>query len=576
MAATSGLDLREAVVFLAAVGLVVPVMHRLRLSTILGFLLVGLVLGPFGLGRLASHVPMLGYLVVDNLAGVHLFAELGVVMLLFMIGLELSPERLWAMRRLVFGLGASQVVVSGVVIGVIAWGFGNSTEAALILGACLALSSTAVVMQILTERGRLGTPVGRASFAVLLFQDLAVVPVLFLVGIVGTPGTEGVLGELALALGKAALALASILIVGRLVFRPLLRRVAATGSRELFLAVVLLVIIGAAAATEFAGLSLALGAFLAGLLLAETAYRHQIAVDLEPFKGLLLGVFFTSVGLGIDTLEILAEPVLLPLSVLGLIAIKATVLYGLARLWGEPHEVAVEMSVLLGQAGEFAFIVIGLAGGLGALPPDTAQFMLLVTGLGIAVTPLLALLGRHLGGRRGRQSAQAMQPDELPDLVDHVVIAGFGRVGRMIAAMLDGQRIPHVAIDAHADVVAALRAEGRAAFWGNAAHPDILGRLGIDRALALVVTMNDADATADVVRAARAHWPNLPIFARARDADHARMLIGCGATDVVPETVEASLQLSEAVLIGTGVPDEAARQIVADEREAQSAHLRST
>lgn len=575
MATPVGLDLREAVVFLGAVGLVVPVMHRLRLSPILGFLAVGLVLGPFGLGRVAGAGTPLGYLVIDNLAGVQVFAELGVMMLLFMIGLELSPERLWAMRRLVFGLGASQVVVTGVVIGLVAHAFGNAPQVSLVLGACLALSSTAVVMQILTERGRLGSPLGRASFAVLLFQDLAVVPVLFLVGVVGAPGAEGLLTGLGLALGKAALALAAILGVGRFAFRPLLARVAATGSRELFLAVVLLVIIGAAAATEAAGMSLALGAFLAGLLLAETPFRHQIAVDLEPFKGLLLGVFFTSVGLGIDTLEILAEPVLLPLSVVGLVLLKAMVLYGLARAWGEPHEVAIEMAVLLGQAGEFAFIVIGLALGLGLMPAETAQFMLLVTGLGMVATPALAALGQHLGGRRRQRSAMAMQPVEPQSYRDHVVIAGFGRVGRMVAQMLDGQRIDYVAIDAHADVVAALRAEGRAAYWGNAAHPEILARLGIGRAVALVVTMNDPQATAEVVRAARLGWAELPIYARARDAEHARVLIDCGATDVVPETVEASLQLGEAVLIGAGVPDEAARMLVADARETQSLALRS-
>ena len=330
-------------VFLVAAGVVVPLVHRLGIGPVLGFLVVGLVIGPFGLARWVEDLPWLAYAVIADLDGVRALAELGVVFLLFMIGLELSIDRLWAMRRSVFGLGGAQVVLTGAVIAAIASLFENSLPVALVLGAGLALSSTAIVMQLFAANRRLGTATGQTCFAVLLFQDLAVLPILFLVEAFGARTEGPVALAFATALGQAVLAIAVILIIGRLVIRPIFRFVGSGASREMFLAAVLLVIIGTAIATAHAGLSMALGAFLAGLLFAETEYRHEIAVDIEPFKGLLLGLFFVSVGMGIDLAQVAAKTLWLAASVIGLFLVKGAIFYGLARLAGRPRSVALEV-----------------------------------------------------------------------------------------------------------------------------------------------------------------------------------------------------------------------------------------
>ncbi|MCK5361947.1 MAG: cation:proton antiporter, partial [Gammaproteobacteria bacterium] len=370
------LRLQEAVVFLAAAGLVIPIAKRFDLSPVLGFLLVGLAVGPHGLARFAEQHEWLRHVLITDVAGVRALAELGVVFLLFMIGMELSLQRLWGMRRIVFGMGAAQIVVTGLVIGSIAWGFGNSLEASVILGSCLALSSTAIVMQLLTEQGRFGTVVGRGSFAVLLAQDIAVVPMLFVVGSLGARAGGSLITTLGLAIGGAVLTVLLILGVGRLVVRPMFRYVSSLHSPDLFMAATLLIIIATAAATHAAGLSAALGAFLAGLVFAETEFRHEIEVNIEPFKGLLLGLFFMSVGMIIDPSQILAEPLWIGLSVVGLFTIKALLTAGLARLFGFSRGQAIEMGLLLGQGGEFAFVVLGFATTFALVPEPTAQFML--------------------------------------------------------------------------------------------------------------------------------------------------------------------------------------------------------
>ena len=363
--------LREVILFLVVAGFAVPLLQR-RVSPVLGYLLIGGLIGPYGLGLMAEALPLAAFLVIDDLDGVRALAEIGVVFLLFAIGLELSLDRLWAMRRLVFGLGSAQILLTGVVIGGVAYVWGNSGPAALVLGACLALSSTAIVMQLLIEKSRLTTPVGRSAFSVLLMQDLAVVPILFIVGVLGTVSEgQGVLGGLALALGEAAITVVIIYAVGRLVLRPLFRATAQSGSREAFMAMILLIVLGTAAITGAVGLSMALGAFLAGLLIAETEYRHQVEVDIEPFKGLMLGLFFMSVGMGIDWRVLMETPLLIAASVIGLIAIKAVLNVSLFLLWKTPIHRAVEAGLLLAQAGEFAFIVVGLAMSLDLLPGST-------------------------------------------------------------------------------------------------------------------------------------------------------------------------------------------------------------
>lgn len=567
------LNLREVIVFLVAAGIVVPLVHRLKVSPVFGFLLVGLAIGPFGFARFSDAAPWLTYGAITDLEGVRPLAELGVVFLLFSIGLELSLKRLWAMRRLVFGLGGAQILLSGVVIAVIASLFDNPLTVTIILGAGLALSSTAIVMQLLAENRRLGTATGRTAFAILLCQDLAVLPVLFLVGAFAAQGEGSVVFAFVLAMGQALLAVAVILVVGQLVLRPVFRFVGSTASREMFLAFVLLVIVGTAVATEKVGLSAALGAFLAGLLFAETEYRHEIEVDIEPFKGLLLGLFFVSVGMSIDVMQIAARPGWIAASVVGLFAIKGAIIWVLVRLYGEPHSVALETGLLLGQGGEFGFLVIGLALTLGLMVPDTAQFMLIVTGLTMVATPVMAHVARRFGRRMAATEAAAGHNDgDIPkDLADHVIVVGYGRVGQMLGSILSAQGVTHVGLDTDANLVARFRAADASVFYGDAARPDMLRRVGIEGALAMVVTMDAPAAAENVVATARRTWPELVIYARARDRAHAVRLIKQGATHVIPETVEASLQLGEMVLMGVGVPDDTARRIVETLRQAEQA-----
>jgi monovalent cation:proton antiporter-2 (CPA2) family protein len=567
------LDLRELIVFLVAAGIVVPLGHRLKLSPVLGFLFVGLLIGPYGLAQFTDMFPWLSYAVIADIKGVQALAELGIVFLLFMIGLELSLERLWSLRRLVFGLGGAQIFVTGAVISAIAMLFDNSLPVSVVLGAAFALSSTALVMEVLADNRRLGTRVGRTGFSILLCQDLAVLPVLFLVTAFTVQQDGSVLEGLAIAMGQALIAVAVILVVGRLVLRPLFRFVGNAARREMFLALVLLVIIGTAIATEKAGLSMALGAFLAGLLLSETEYRHEIEVDIEPFKGLLLGLFFMSVGMSVDLAQVAAAPLFLFSSVIGLFLLKGSILYGLLRLFREPRAASFEISLLLGQGGEFAFVVLALATAGGLLPPDTAQFMIVVTALAMMATPPVALLARRLGRLIEEKDVKASDSihDVPEDISGHIIVVGYGRVGQMLGSVLESQKQFHIGVDTDASLVAMFRNKGGSIYFGDASKPDMLRKLGVEQAAALVVTMDDPQAAQHVVTTARRHWPDLMIYARARDVVHATRLIELGADHVVPETTEASLNLSELVLTGTGVPENAARHLIETLRQAEQA-----
>ncbi len=565
------LDLREAMVFFFAAGIIVPLARRFGISPVFGFLVVGLVIGPHGVARFADALPWLHYVLITDLDGVRPLAELGVVFLLFMIGLELSLNRLWAMRRRVFGLGGAQILITGAVIAFIAWLFENPLAVAVVLGAGFALSSTAVVMQLLAENRRLGTATGRASFAILLCQDLAVLPILFLVGVFGAQSDAPVLTAFAWAIAEAMIAVAAILAIGRLVVRPVFRFVGSTASREMFLALVLLVIVGTALATKQFGLSMALGAFLAGLLLAETEYRHEIEVDIEPFKGLLLGLFFVSVGMSIDVSQAAAEPFWLIASVFGLYLIKSPIVYALARWFGEPRPVALETGLLLGQGGEFALLVVGMAYGLGLMPNATAQFMLIVAGMTMVATPPVAHVARKIARAvEAREAGRDQRDTDIAvGLSGHVIVVGYGRVGQMLGSVLDSQALPHVGIDSDATLVARYRSAGAGVFYGDASRPDMLRKFGVDRAAALVVTIDNTQTAERVVATARRHWPDLLLLARARDRSHAERLIDRGASRVIPETVETSLQLSEMVLTGIGIPDQSARRIIETHRQAE-------
>ena len=557
-------------IFLVSAGIVVPLLHRARISPVLGYLLIGAIVGPYGLGLLVPAHPWLGYLVISDLAGVQALAELGVIFLLFMIGLELSLDRLWEMRRLVFGLGSLQVGITAVVIGLIAWGFGNAPAASMVLGACLALSSTAIVMQILMDRRQLASPLGRSSFSILLMQDLAVVPILFLVGVLGSQATGNVGLAFFASLGTAALVIGGIYFGGRLLLRPLFHMVANSRNAEMFMAATLLVIIGASSLTGATGLSMALGAFLAGVLLADTEFRHEIEVNIEPFKGLLLGLFFMSVGMGIDYGLVVDDWGWLLASVAGLFAIKSVITATLCLLFGIPRHVSLEAGLLLGQGGEFAFVVVGLAGGLGLVPPATAQFMLIVAGLTMLVTPLIAMTGSRLSRLLEKPDHPVDDAGDLKGVANwqgHVLIAGFGRVGQHVSRTLDAEGIAWIALDSRAMHVAVMRRQGKQVFYGDASRLELLRRAHASNACLLVLTMDDAQVMKDLVPAIKAEWPGLPVIARARDVEHARALAARGADDVIPEALEGSLQLAGRVLHRMGASESAVARLLDEQRQ---------
>ena len=546
---------KDALIVLGAAAIVVPVFHSLKLSPVLGFILIGMVVGPFGLGAFTTDIPWLAYLTIEDKDDMALVAEFGVVLLLFMIGLELSLERLRIMRRLVFGLGAAQVVLCAGAIGAIVYAISGEATTSTVIGLALAMSSTAIVTQILSERKEMGTAAGRASFSVLIFQDIAVVPILFAVSVLGTSTEGSLFARLGLAVAQAAIAVAAVLLVGRLALRPLFRRVAQTNSPELFMAACLLVIMATSLVMASAGLSMAMGALIAGLLLAETEYRRQIEVMVEPFKGLLVGVFLISIGMNVDLARIVQEPLAVLIASVGLVALKTLIVAGIARSLGLSLGTGVRSGLVLGPGSEFSFVIIALAAGLNLIAPDTAAFVLIVVALTMAAIPVLHTLGGYLEKRLASPTAphpatQIAVPDnDTP----RVIVAGFGRVGRVIASLLEAHKLPYIAVDSDVRAVAAGRDEGKPVYFGNIKHPDFLRHCGIETATALVVTMDAPKSASEVVTLARTMRQDLKIIVRARDATHASELYRLGATDAVPETVEASLQLGEAVLVDVGI-----------------------
>lgn len=546
---------KEAILFLVTAGIVVPLFHRLRISPVLGFIGAGALLGPYGLGRLAEAYPYVHLFTIGNRAEISHLAEFGVIFLMFMIGIELSWERLRTLRRLVFGLGSLQVGCSTLILAMILYGLNVPLVGATIVGIGLALSSTAVVLPVLAEQKRLNAPTGRTSFAVLLFQDLAVAPALFAIAVLGRDdgGDKG--WALAMALGQAAVALVLIVIAGRLALRPLFQLVARTRSTELFMAACLLVIVGTALTAAASGLSMTLGAFVAGLLLAETEYRRAIEATIDPFKGLLLGVFFVSVGMNLDPAQLMATPgAILSLS-LALVLIKAAVVVMAAPVMKIPRPVALETALLLGPGGEFAYVLIGGAMATGLVPEEVGAAALVVTTVTMIMIPALAAIGRRLKQRAIAQAQAAAGTEPLPERVENrVIVAGFGRVGRQVGEMLERHKIPYIALDSDPARVSEQRRTGKPVYFGDSGNTEILRHCDIASARALVVTLDNPRAVEAAVSAARAERPDLTIVARARDARHATALYELGVDDAVPETIEASLQLSEAVLVDVGVP----------------------
>ncbi|WP_375307071.1 cation:proton antiporter [Bradyrhizobium sp. A11] len=544
----------DALVVLGTAGVVVPIVRHWGINPVLGYLGAGAILGPLGLGSLVREIPFLYWFTVTDAQNVEGIANLGIVFLLFLIGLELSFRRLVTMRRLVFGLGGLQVLVTSAMISGVALLSGQSSDMAVVLGASLALSSTAIVLELLSGEKRLATTTGRASFAILIAQDLAVVPILVFVSVLGADSGGSVLAHISSAILKAALAVTVLILLGRLLMRPLFQMVAGTHSTELFVAATLFVIVGAGLAAHQAGLSMALGAFVAGLMLAETEYGKAIEATVEPFKGLLLGIFFFTVGMAIDFRVFLREPGWLLAAVVGILVGKAIVLIALGRLFRLSWPAAIEIGFLLSPVGEFAFVSIGMAAAGGMIEPRVSSFAVAVTAVTMALTPLLGMLGRRLAARLSSERTPdpelAVRP---PGDRAQAIVIGYGRVGKVVCSLLTGHGLNYIAVDHEAVAVARDRRDGHKVYFGDATEPGFLEACGLMQTTGVIITIQSRPAIDAVVERIRAVRPDVLIVSRARDAEHARHLYAIGATDVVPETIEASLQLSEAALVGLGV-----------------------
>jgi CPA2 family monovalent cation:H+ antiporter-2 len=565
----------DALVVLGTAGVVVPLVRYLGLNPVLGYLGAGALLGPLGLGSFIDKLPFLYWFTVVDAKNVSGIAELGVVFLLFLIGLELSYDRLLSMRRLVFGLGGSQVVITSCLLSVIIAWTGQAPSVAIIVGTCLALSSTAIVLEILAAHGELPTGAGRASFSILLAQDLAVIPILIFVSILGS-NTEGSLAaNIGITLAHAAMAIALIVLVGRVVLRPLFRLVGSIESLELLTAAVLFVIIGTGVLAAVEGLSMALGAFVAGLLLAETEYRKAVEAIVEPFKGLLLGIFFFTVGMTIDVREIARDPLTILALVCSLIAFKAAIIIGLSKAFGQSWRVAIETGFLLGPGGEFAFVALGLAKSLGLITPALSSFVLAVTSLSMILIPALSAAARHINSRmeplKKIDPALNVAPREQ---YKHAIVVGHGRVGKVVTSFLKEHNIPYIATDRDAASVAGDRTNGHEVYFGDATHAAFMKACGIMEAAAVIVTIGSESSVDAIVLGVRKLRPDVLIVARARDTEHARHLYAIGVTDAVPETVEASLQISEAALVGLGIPVGYVIASVHEKRDQFRAELR--
>ena len=541
--------------------IVVPIFRRFQASAVLGYLVAGSAIGPHGLDLLREP------------RAVTALADLGVIFLLFSIGLGLSVERLTSLRRYVFGLGTLQVVITTLAITLTLRLAGVSGDAALVLGAGLALSSSAIVLQMLVERREIATMQGRVAFAVLLLQDLAVVPLLTLVPLL--PGTGPGLGvALGLAFLKAVAALVLIVAIGRLALRPVLRAVARGGTPELFIGIVLLLVLGIGWLTQQAGLSMALGAFLAGLLVAETEYRPQVESDVQPFRGILLALFFMTVGMGIDAGLLWRHAPSLAGLLVGLLIGKALILAGLCRAFGLSAAMGVGIGLMLAQGGEFAFVLFTLASGRGVLSAEAAQVAILIVGLSMAATPALLTAARAVFRRLQHAAGTAAAlAHETRELRDHVVIAGFGRVGQTLALLLESRVIPYVALDLDAERVAEARRRALPVYFGDASRAEVLKAAGVEQASMAAITLDQPEAAARGVQVLRAMCPTLPVLVRARDVAQAEQLAGAGATDVVPEVVEGSLQLGEMLLRRLGVSRDEVDQVLDEFRGRTYARL---
>jgi glutathione-regulated potassium-efflux system ancillary protein KefC len=527
--------LLNACVYLAAAVIAVPLSKRLGMGAVLGYLVAGILIGPFGFKLIAEAEDALH------------FAEFGVVLLLFLIGLELEPSRLWALRRPIFGWGGAQVGLVAAVLFGAALLAGVGWKLALIAGLGLSLSSTAIALASLEERNLMPTPAGQASFSILLFQDIAAIPMIAIVPLLGVPESAGGGGNAWMAVLKVVVVLAGLIVGGRFLIRPLLRFIAKTDAREIFTAFALLLVIAISLLMQWVGLSMALGAFMAGVLLADSEYRHALETDVEPFKGLLLGLFFIAVGMSVDFGVFLARPAI----VLGLVAafllLKIGVLYGLSRLFGMARGQHLQFALILSQGGEFAFVVFGAAATARVFSAEVASTLVVVVALSMVVTPLVLMAYDRLAAQR-QGARKDTKADDIEPNEDHVIIAGFGRFGQIVGRFLNANGVSLTVLDHDPDQVDVLRRFGFKVFYGDATRADLMRAAGAAKARALVVAIDDIEDSLALVEAVRHDYPTLPIFARARNVTHYYQLMDRGVTLIERETFEAAIKLGRSVL----------------------------
>jgi len=551
----------DLIILLVAAVAIVPLSQAMRLGAVPGFLIAGLIVGPYGFG------------LIDKVGEISHFAEIGIVFLLSVIGIELKPARLWQMRRTVFGLGSLQVLITGVVIGSVGYAFFDlSGPTAILVGPTLALSSTAFVLQLLAEQKMLSSAYGRSSFSILLLQDLAIVPLLALIPLLAMP--EFSIGkDIGLALSESLMILVLVILSGRYLLHPILHRVARSGNSEIFTASAVLLVLGSALATEYAGLSMAMGAFLAGVLISDSSYRHQVLAEIQPFRGLLLGLFFISMGMALD-LNLLFEKPIVSLGLLGLlIVIKVIVLFPLTYWFGLKQKDSFGVSLVLAQSGEFALVLFSLAFQSNILNEVLYQQLLLTVLLSMLATPALAYIAQRIVKKQSAKKDSAKETTDEPAEETPIIIAGFGRVGHRIGEILTLAGKSYVALDSDADVVEMAAKNGHTVFYGDVCKPEIFSVVGANSSKLIIVTINNPIAAEQLVSSLRTLYPDKSIYARGHNLQQSQKLRKLGATGVVSENIEASLELGLMALKDIGIKEKRRKAILEDFRKIYHAQI---
>lgn len=558
--------------FFAISGLVVPLLQRVRVSPVLGYLICGIIIGPYGVAKFSDLHSWISYISIDEPGTVRMLGELGIISLMFMIGLELSFNRLKELRRFILGLGTAQILVTAFIIFVIASLFDNSLQSSVLLGASFALSSTAIVMKLLEERKLSSRPIGILCFSILLMQDLAVVPILVLASSFTGDSATSVIGALATSLVLGIITVASIYWLGKKVLTPLLQSISFSTTPEWLAAFIVFIVLGCSVVTYAAGLSLALGAFMAGLLIAETEFKHEVEVIINPLKGLLLGIFFLSIGMMTDLTQVMISPVLLLLSVVGIYMLKACIIFGLCRVFRVSGREAGEASVYLAQPGEFALMILGVAMSTQLMQASDVQFFLLVTVVAMMLTPFLFKLAPMVGSfsHRFLSGCDTVPSSTTREGNNKVIVAGFGRVGQLIANALEGQRIAYIGFDHDGKRVQQLKEKNFNVIYGDARKKELWQHLVDENIEVAIIAIDDHGSTKPILKSLRAQFPLLPIIVRSKDREDLNILYDEGASEVVAETLESSLRIAQLLMERLGNEPEETRMIIQKIRMQES------